>query len=333
MIYTPELPTTAELAADYPLDRNSQLTIAASRIAINAAITRPDNRYLLVGPCALTEDLDSLDEENLEWNLFAAENGLVAAMRRHPWKPRSVEGWEAKMAQWHGLETGYEDNGGDPSEATRSAYEIMHHGARTYGNISMEMAFDEHILRYGPMVSFAQIGARTPSHYYDNDQGTYNQFLDLLARREPTLPVGVKNDTDGGLERAIRDVNRVNNIRSGLGFSAISRAVLIYRGGTNAKTPDAWEAGAIDAIERTNGAVILDTAHGGEQAFDPDGKYGKSESGQLLCLEKAVELQQRGYRYSGLAIESSNIPSPMDPPAAVEAVKMRLKAMQDVMAA
>lgn len=333
MIYAPELPTTAELAAYNPLDRSDQLTIAAARIAVNAAIIRPDNRYLLVGPCALTEDLNLLDEENRVWNEFATENCLIAAMRRHPWKPRSVEGWAAKMEQWHGLETGYEDGSGDPAEAARAAYEIIHHGARTYGNISMEMAFEEHVMRYGPMVSFAQIGARTPSHYYDDDPGSYHQFLDLLARREPTLPVGVKNDTDGGLERAIRDVNRINDIRGGLGFSAVSRAVLIYRGGTNAKSPDAWEAGAIDAIERTNGVVILDTAHGGEQAFDPGGKYGKSEHGQLLCLEKAVELQQRGYRYSGLAIESSNIPSPMDPPAAVEAVKMRLKAMQDVMAA
>lgn len=332
MIYAPELPTTAELAADNPLERSDQLAIAASRIAINATLMRPDNRYLLVGPCALTEDISLLDEENREWNAFAAENGLIAAMRRHPWKPRSVEGWEAKMDQWHGLETGYQDGFGQPATAARSAYEIMHHGATKYGNISMEMAFDEHVLRYGPLVSFAQIGARTPSHYYQSDS-SYNRFLDLLAQREPTLPIGVKNDTDGSLERAVRDVNRINDVRYGLGFSAVSRAVLIYRGGTNAKTPDAWEAGAINAIERTNGAVILDTAHGGEQAFDPDDKYGKSETGQLRCLERAVELQQRGHRYAGIAIESSNIPSPMDPPAAVEAVKMRLKTMQDVMAA
>ncbi len=332
MIYAPEHPTTQELYQDNPLERAAHLNIAAARIAVNAAIVRPQNDFLLVGPCALTENPFELDEENREWNAFAAENGLTAVVRRHPWKPRSIEGWEAKMHQWHGLETGYPDGAGDPAEAARTAYEIMRQGATMHGNISMEMAFDKHVLRYGPLVSFVQIGARTPSHYYDSDT-PYYRFIDLLAKREPTLPIGIKNDENGSIDRALRDVERVNDVRSHLGISAVSRAVLIYRGGKNATTPEAWEAGAIDAIVRSNGAIVLDTAHGGEQAFDPVGEYGKSEKGQLLCLEKAVELQQRGLTYVGVAIESSNISSPMDPPAAVEAVKLRLKTMQDVMAA
>lgn len=324
MIYAPNSPTTPELYLANPLERDDHLQIAAARIAINGAIAHPDNQFLLVGPCALTDEPDLLLEEQADWNAYAQENGLVVAVRRHPWKPRSVLGWDAKLGKWHGLETGYEDGIGDPAEAARTAFEILHQGATTHGNISMEVAFDQHIMRYGPMLAFAQVGARTPSEYYASD-ADYQDFLGLLARREPTLPVGIKNDTDGSIMRAAEDVNRINDIRSGLGLSAVSRAVLIYRGGEDAKTPGAWIDGAVNAIESTGGAVILDIAHGGEQAFDPEGKYKKSEDGQLLCLEAVVMLRHAGLRYVGLAAESSNIPSPMDPPAAVEAVKMRLK--------
>lgn len=324
MIYSPETPTNSELYLANPVERQDHLQIAAARIAINSAIAHPNNRFLLVGPCALTEEPEMLLEEHADWNAYAQENGLVVAMRRHPWKPRSVLGWDAKMGKWHGLETGYEDGDGDPADAARTAFEILHQGATTHGNISMEVAFDQHVLRYGPMLAFAQVGARTPSEYYAND-ADYQSFLELLAKREPTLPIGIKNDTNGSIERAAKDVTRINEIRSGLGYSAVSRAVLIYRGGDSANTPETWLDGAVEAIQRTNGAVILDVAHGGEQAFDPEGKYKKSETGQLLCLEASIVLRQAGLRYVGIAAESSNVPSPMDPPAAVEAVKMRLK--------
>jgi phospho-2-dehydro-3-deoxyheptonate aldolase len=324
MIYAPERPTTSELHDVYDIDYQTAVDIAETRININAAIVRPNNRFLLVGPCALTDDADALLLENQEWLAFAKENGLVAAVRRHPWKPRSVKTWGEKMMKWHGLETGYVDASGDPGEATLTAYDIMHNEAMTHKNVSMEIAFDEHVYRYGPMLSFAQIGARTREEYY----GSYDEylaFLDFLAKREAVLPIGIKNDTSGSIICAHEEVQRVNEIRSNLGMSATSRAVLIYRGGENAKTPETWEAGAIAAIQLTNGAVILDVAHGGEQAFDPNGAYEKSEDGQLACLEVAMRLKDQGLTYVGVASETSSLQGPMDPAASPEAVRMLLK--------
>lgn len=320
MIYAPERPTTQELYEDNLVDRQMLLSIAASRIAINSSIVHPDNKFLLVGPCALTDDAEILADENDGWMEFAAKNGLVVAVRRHPWKPRSVKSWAEKMKKWHGLETGFVDGIGEPEYAAQTAFKIMHQEAKGNSNVSMEIAFDKQIFRYGPLLSFAQIGARTRDEYYDN-YVAYLRFLDFLAKREPTLPIGIKNDLDGSIDRAMEEVDRVNDIRSKLGMSAVSRAVLIYRGGSNAKTPNAWIAGAEDAISRTRGAVILDVAHGGEQAFDPHGKYEKSEPGQLNCLGAAMKLG----KCVGKAIETSGIKSPMDPPASPEKARASLE--------
>jgi phospho-2-dehydro-3-deoxyheptonate aldolase len=324
MIFAPERPDTPELHAAYPIDYATPLAIADRRTQVNTAIAHPDSRFLLAGPCALTDDAEILLGENRQWQAFASENGLVLVVRRHPWKPRSVKMWGEKMMQWHGLETGYCDNSGDPEDAAETAYGIMHHEATRHNNVSMELAFDEHLFRYGPLLSFAQIGARTRDQYFDN-YDAYLRFLDFLAKREPTLPIGIKNDTDGSIDRACAEVDRINDARSMLGISAVSRAVLIFRGGENAKTPEAWGAGAIHAIKTTRGAVILDVAHGGEQAFDPNGKYGKSEEGQLACLEAALKLRKQGLPYVGVATESSTLDSPMDPAASPEAVRMILK--------
>lgn len=332
MIYAPERPTTPELHEAYNIDYGTALAIAGTRIDINSAIAHPDNKFLLTGPCALTDDAEVLLGENEEWQAFARENGLVVAVRRHPWKPRSVKTWGEKMMKWHGLETGYADDIGEPENAALTAYDIMHSEAITHKNISMEIAFDNQIFRYGPMLSFAQIGARTREEYYDN-YADYLRFLDFLAKREPTLPIGIKNDTSGSIESALEEVERVNDIRSKLGFSAVSRAVLIYRGGENAKTPETWEAGAVEAIQRTRGAVILDAAHGGEQAYDRDGKYEKSEEGQLDCLKASVRLKQRGLKYVGVSAESSSLKSPMDPAASPEAVRTILRGSEVLVAA
>jgi phospho-2-dehydro-3-deoxyheptonate aldolase len=324
MIKAPERPTTPELHDAYDIDNQAALDIAQTRIDINAAIARPGNKFLLAGPCALTEDAETLQLENQEWRAFAQENGLVVAVRRHSWKPRSVKTWGEKLTRWHGLETGFEDADDNREAAALSAYEIMHEEAVSQHNVSMEIAFSSQVLRYGPMLSFAQIGARTREEYYDTYE-EYLEFLDFLAKREAVLPLGIKNDTSGSITRAVEEVNRVNDIRASIGMSAAHRAVLIYRGGDNAKTPEAWEVGAIEAIEATHGAVILDVAHGGEQAFDFNGKYEKSEAGELACLGAAMQLKRRGLTFVGVSAESSILESPMDPAASPEAVRMLLK--------
>lgn len=322
MIRAPRSPSTRELHKAYPVSRKTSLSIANTRIAVNHAIAHPNNRLLLTGPCAMVNRPKELSREQGEWVKFAATNGLVAVMRLHPWKPRSVEGRAAKQQQWHGLETGSQDGTQTRKQAAAAAFAIMHNGAVEYGNVSTEVAFQSHVRRYGPLLAFAQVGARTHDQYYETPGG-YHRFLDSLAREEPTLPVGIKNDTDGSIERALEDVDRINEIRIGLGMSAASRAVLIYRGGTNVRTADAWQAGAAEAIERTRGAAILDMAHGGEQACNPTG-YDKSPEGQLICWDRSIELRESGYICVGNSTESSNIARlPMDPAAKMEEVMQR----------
>lgn len=326
MIYAPETPNATQLHAQYPLTRGEELRIAGVRHNLHGAMMHPDNTITVAGPCALTNEPERLAAEQTAWSEFAIAEGGLIAVRRNPFKPRSVKSWAEKVEKWHGLETGCPAGVRSPGESAEDTFQIIHAGAQQYGNIAMEMAFPEHVYRYGPLASFAWVGARTATDYY-GDRSEYTNFLELLARREPTLPVAIKNDTSGSLDRALDDVAMINGIRSGLGIACVARAVLFYRGGEDAQTADAWQAKAEEAISRTGGAVLLDMAHDAERACDPNGKFEKSDKGQLICWDRAVELRRSGRRWVGQATESSDLVSPMDPPASIEEVMGKLREM------
>ncbi len=323
MIYAPEHPTTEMLHAEMPLERRDFLVVAGSRIAIDQAIRHPDNTLTIAGPCAATDDMEELAEEQMRWQ----EVDGVIAVRRNVWKPRGVMPFEEKLDKWHGLETGHPNSESSAEDATTLAFRIVRDAARRHGNVAMELASPEHVLRYGPLASFAWVGPRTRTEYYAGREDEYHSFIELLAKREPTLPIGIKSDhKSGDIERALQEVDRINTIRGNLGYVGISRAVLIYRGDGQTRTADAWQARAAEIIEQTGGAVMLDMAHGAEMACDPD-DYKKSVEGQLIAWDRAIELRQGGYRWVGQLTESSDLESPMDPPIPIDAAMEKVRQM------
>jgi 3-deoxy-D-arabino-heptulosonate 7-phosphate (DAHP) synthase len=313
-----------------------------------SSILHPNNDLVIAGPCALTEDEKFVTDESQQWADFscsqlagladqmsldqlkqqsvpklAADQLLKVYRRMNFWKPRT------NPNDWHGLETG-SLAGAPPEEAAELAYKMVHDNSTTYANSAFEVSFPYQVERYGRLASFVWLGARL-NKYFQKENGDFDKwgcdkFIRDLARSEPTLPVGIKNDLDGDLNEAINRVRRINKIRAKLGMACVAPAVLIYRGGNNATTEDEWYKEAEHAIRRTKGKVIIDVAHMSEMACHPDGKFIKSEAGQKRAWELVAKLAGK-YAFVGIMTESSDMESPMDPPMSIEETQMAIRHM------
>lgn len=280
-------PTTAELQERHPLDPIAELVIAERRAAFGYVARHPESGTLgLSGPCAPDEmGVGRLQTEAEEiYDLEQQQSGLVTAQRRPTWKPRT------NLDSWWGHETT------DPE----GAYSALTTQANTVGNAAIELGHVPHVQRYGDRIVFGWIGART-----DN-----RELKIAIAMADPSLPLGVKNGLDGDITGALDDIKAIEDARGEDGAPAL----LVYRGGTGAADPQAWEYGYMTALEATEGRMIVDPAHGGEMAHDPDGRFAKSVLGQQACLEHVIQIAERhGMAPAGIMLEASDTHSQVDP--------------------
>jgi|GEM_PF-1125563 len=347
-LMAPPQPDTPYLRQEYPTTPGHDIVIEMSRAMFVDSMYHPSNDVVIAGPCALTEDEKLIADESQQWADFgrsqlagladrtpleelkqlsvphlASEQLLKVYRRMNFWKPRT------KIEDWHGLETG-SLQGGTPEEAAEQAYRTVRDNSATYANSAFEVSFPYQVERYGRLASFVWLGARL-KNYFRGEEGQFDAarcdaFIEELAGSEPTLPVGIKNDLDGNLEEAIARVEKINKIRQSLGMACVAPAVLIYRGGQNATTAEAWVNEAEKAIVRTRGRLILDCAHMAEMACHPEGTFTKSVEGQERALRLAAELAKK-HAFVGVMTETSDLSSPVDPPISVESAQRLLKSM------
>lgn len=283
----PLRPTTTKLMQDYPTGEQTFQNIIEKRLRVSALLRRPDSGLLLIaGPCSINlGDEATLQAENDNLTALSDEGREVEILqRRNPWKPRTRD------EDWHGLETS------DPD----GAYRRVRDGAVQAANMAAELKNKRHVERYGELLTFGWVGAR-------NDDP-----IDRIAvvTTDSALPIGIKNNNvTGDPESAIENITRLQELRS----ADDAPIVLVYRGGDMIQTPDAWEERVRQAYTLTDGRMILDVAHGGEQAHDPEHKFKKSEEGQLACLKHAIELAEDGILPAGYLIEASDMASETDP--------------------
>lgn len=130
-----------------------------------------------------------------------------------------------------------------------------------------------------------------------------------LVTHDPLLPVGIKNDLSGSTDVAVNEARRLSSLRE----DSDTPVVILFRGGENAKTPEDWEEQYKLAFERTEGRLIVDTAHGVEMAHAPGADFTKSVIGQVACLEHVIKLAEDGFAPAGIMIEASDAISPTNP--------------------
>lgn len=258
--------------------QDTEMAILNKRLQISTAIQEGIGTIAIIGPCALDNNEDLLLNESSQLHSLQEETGLITISRRAFWKPRSNE------ESWKGLETT------DPHDS----YRLILGNAQQYANNSAEIGHFEHIEKYGPLLNFGWFGARNKKP----------GFKKQVADWDHSLSLGIKNDLDGTIDDALREIDDINSARRHIENSG--KAILIYRGGDNAQNPDTWTQNYLNALEQTNGKLIVDTAHGAEMAFHPDGLFKKSVAGQQASLSRVLELAEKGAIPLGIMMEASD---------------------------
>lgn len=288
MTSAPEVPTTRDLHQAYPLTAEAELNVGQMRGQVSAAIQNYLAQTLgIIGYCArpgVAQAEVIMHESRMISEVNDAENGLVVLHRGPMWKPRT------NPDDWHGEETT------DPE----GAYMTMRDQAEAHANLAVEIGKPYQLSRYGHLLSFIWTGGRSI------DDG---ELMKAVALEDPTLPLGIKNGLDGNIDRAMEQIAYVEELRG----SEAAPVVLIYRGGSKAKTPEEWKEAVLEVHEATGGRYLLDTAHGSEMAHHPDGNFQKSEEGQIEALASANRLVGEGNANIGAMMEASELESPTDP--------------------
>lgn len=273
----PHIPTTDVLLKKYPLSCEGKAKVMQSRKKTIAALASAEELLVIIGPCAMTDNLDEIIDENRRINEFAEKIGVTVLHRLPPWKPRT------NPEDWHGLET-Y-----NPEAAFRISIAI----AEQSGNFAMEFGHEYHVPRYIGQAALAWRGSRN-----END----SHIVKCLAGSDKTIPIAVKNRMNGRFENNCSEKSGVNDL------------IPIFRGGNDIRTPREWMNNYLKLHRMTNSRIIVDAAHGSEQAYDPKGAFLKSALGQIACLEDlAIAARATGRFPRGIMIEASDITSPTDP--------------------
>jgi hypothetical protein len=288
----PRSPSTSTLLEKYPLPQSAKIKIAERRERLSEGFRRNQVSFTAwLGGCALTRDERVGINEARELDLkHRTEPGLIALQRQNFWKPRS------NPKDPHGLET-------ESASAADDTRRIMVARGKVAANGVAEIGHKYHVKRYGDLLVAGWIGGR-------NVRNT--ELIEAVATMAPDLPLPIKNGLDGDFRFAFEQAALVNRLRGENGAPSIP----IYRGGSNALNPQAWEDEYRRALEITNGLMLVDTAHGGEMAHAPNGDFTKTVAGQIACAEHVLYVAETfGEMPVGMMMEATDSKiNPVDPP-------------------
>ena len=234
--------TPRELKAQSPTTEAANATVARSRERVVRILRQEDPRLLVViGPCSIHDETGALDYAtrlNALREQFA--DRLEIVMRVYFEKPRTTIGWKGLINDPHldgsqDIETGLKI-------ARRLLLEITGMGLPAATEF-----LDPIVPQYiADLITWAAIGART------TESQTHREMASGLS-----MPVGLKNNTDGSLQSAIDAMGAARHPHSFLGIdqdgvTSIVRTTgnssthIVLRGG---RTQTNYDAKSIRAAE------------------------------------------------------------------------------------
>ncbi len=212
--------TPRELKAQSPAPDAANATVARSRERVVRILRQEDPRLLVViGPCSIHDEKSALDYAarlNALREKFAGRLEIV--MRVYFEKPRTTIGWKGLINDPHldgsqDIETGLKI-------ARRLLLEITRMGLPAATEF-----LDPIVPQYiADLITWAAIGART------TESQTHREMASGLS-----MPVGLKNSTDGSLQTAIEAMGAARHPHSFLGIDQ-DGATSIVRTTGNANT-------------------------------------------------------------------------------------------------
>ncbi|MBC8205566.1 MAG: 3-deoxy-7-phosphoheptulonate synthase [Kiritimatiellales bacterium] len=206
------LTTPLALKEALPLSATAEKTVMDGRAAIRAVLDRSDPRLLVItGPCSIHDPEAALDYARRLAALSkeVAEHYLIV-MRVYFEKPRTTIGWKGFINDPH-LDDSY-----DMQHGLKAARQLMLDILDLGLPIATEF-LDPIIPQYtADLVSWAAIGARTI------ESQTHREMTSGLS-----MPVGLKNATDGSVQRAIDAILSSQSPHSFLGIDQDGRSSIV----------------------------------------------------------------------------------------------------------
>src|SRR5580698_5929770 len=232
-----------ELKTQLPSTDDVSGTVARSRERIIRILRQEDPRLLVViGPCSIHEKKSALEyAERLNALRKEFADSMEIVMRVYFEKPRTTIGWKGLINDPH------LDGSQDIEAGLKIAREVLL-GIIGMGLPAATEFLDPVVPQYiADLISWAAIGART------TESQTHREMASGLS-----MPVGLKNSTDGSLQIAIDAMSATRNQHSFLGInedgatsivrtSGNPHAHVVLRGG-RAKTN--YDAESIRAAEQ-----------------------------------------------------------------------------------
>jgi 3-deoxy-7-phosphoheptulonate synthase len=279
-----ELPAPRTLKEAQPASPAAAQTVLGARAALREALAGRDGRLVaIVGPCSLHDPAAALDYAR-RLRALAAElrDDVLVLMRTYFEKPRTTVGWKG-LVNDPGL-----DGSCDVARGLALARDLL----REIAGLGLPCAtefLDPITPQYlADLVAWAAIGARTA------ESQTHREMASGLS-----MPVGIKNGTDGGVQVAVDAVTAARHPHVFLGITEAGRASVVRTTGN----PDAhvvlrggrsgpnWDAGAIADAARRMAAlgvarpVVVDCSHENS---------GKQPARQLEVAGALAEVGPRG---------------------------------------
>jgi len=285
-----------ELKSQTPTTDSANATVARSRERVIRILRQEDPRLLVViGPCSIHDEKGALEyAEKLNALRKEFADRMEIVMRVYFEKPRTTIGWKGLINDPHldgsqDIETGLKI-------ARRLLLEITGIGLPTATEF-----LDPIVPQYiADLVTWAAIGART------TESQTHREMASGLS-----MPVGLKNSTDGSLQIAIDAMGATRHAHSFLGIdqdgaTAIVRtsgnphAHVVLRGGRAKTNYDSESIRAAEEkliSEKLPPVLMVDCSHANSEK-----KFAKQEDVWRSVIQQRIE----GTRsLIGLMVESN----------------------------
>jgi 3-deoxy-7-phosphoheptulonate synthase len=195
--------TPRELKAQMPTTDGANATVARSRERIIRILRREDPRLLVViGPCSIHDEKGALDYAT-RLNALRQEfaDRLEIVMRVYFEKPRTTIGWKGLINDPH-------LDGSQDIETGLTIARRLLLGITDLGLPAATEFLDPIVPQYiADLITWAAIGART------TESQTHREMASGLS-----MPVGLKNNTDGSLQSAIDAMGAARHPHSFLGI-------------------------------------------------------------------------------------------------------------------
>lgn len=254
------LPSPAQLKQRLPLTPDLAVQIERQRQQLRDALIDNEQRLVVItGPCSLHDEQAALDYgQRLAALHDELGDKLLLVMRAYVEKPRTTVGWK-------GLAYDPERNGqGNMAKGLERSRSLLVKLAGLGLPLATE-ALNPLVMHYlDDLVSWVAIGART------SESQIHREMVSRL-----TMPVGIKNSTDGSVTNAINAMAAAAHSHHTLGVNSDGQMVmlttpgnrdthLVLRGGHNLTNYDETSvAQALAELQRQHchAKVLVDCSH------------------------------------------------------------------------